>query len=93
VTVVAATDTDTGSGVGLALLQRPSSAFSAGSCATFDAFTTIATDPAALTSTPVTPGNCYQYRYLVFDNVGNQTIFVSSAVLQVEPAVHDAPAP
>lgn len=85
ITLVAATDS--GSGIATALLERASAILSAGSCGAFGAFATIATSPASTVSDPVTAGNCYQYRYVVTDNVGNQSIFTSASVLKVETAL------
>lgn len=78
--------TDTG-GSGLAaasgLLQRSSATLSLGACGTFGAFTTAATNPTSVYSSPVTTG-CHQYRYLISDNVGNQATYTSLSVVKVD---------
>jgi hypothetical protein len=81
--IVLVAATDSGSGIGAAVLQRSSAPVSAGACGSFGAFTTIVTNPVSPVSNPVTAGNCYQYRYVVADNVGNQAIFASASVLKV----------
>jgi uncharacterized repeat protein (TIGR01451 family) len=82
--------TDGGSGVNAAsgLLERASAPLQAGgACGSYGAFATVTggTDPASpFTDTGVTSGNCYQYRYLVSDNVGNQATYASAGVAKVD---------
>jgi hypothetical protein len=66
-------------------LQRASATMTDGSCGAYSAYTTIATAPAlSYTDTTVTSGNCYRYRYLVDDKVGNEVTYVSTAVVKVD---------
>ena len=81
------TGTDSGSGIGTRLLQRASAPLTGTTCGTYDAFTTIAAQPASSPYDDTVPssGFCYQYRYVVFDNVGNQTTATSANVVKVDP--------
>ncbi len=74
VTVALGTVTDAGSGVASKLLQRNSAPLTAGTCGTFTAYSTIATNPVGTTYTDssLTMDTCYQYQYVATDNVGNQ---------------------
>jgi hypothetical protein len=73
--------TDPGSGLaaGAAQLLRASAALSAGNCGTYGAFNQIGTnDPGSPFGDTVPANNtCYRYEYVVSDNVGNQTTYVS----------------
>ncbi|HEY5059098.1 MAG TPA: Ig-like domain-containing protein [Gaiellaceae bacterium] len=86
--------TDAQSGVdtvsaGSELLQRASATLAGGACAGFGSFTTIATHPGtSATDTGVSSGNCYRYRYVVLDNVGNSVTYTSGATVKVDT---DAP--
>lgn len=63
--------TDAASGIASHRLQRRSSAITAGACGTPGAFADVATNPAASYSdTGVSHGNCYEYQYVITDNVG-----------------------
>ncbi|MDQ1741409.1 MAG: hypothetical protein QOE53_3061, partial [Pseudonocardiales bacterium] len=77
--------TDAGSGVAAAsgLLQRSTAGLTNGACATFGAFTTVATNPTTPNADTVTAGNCYQYRYLISDNLGTQATYTSASVVKV----------
>jgi hypothetical protein len=81
--------TDTG-GSGLAaasgILQRASGTLINGVCGTIGAFTTAATNPTTPSANSVATGNCYQYRYLISDNVGNQATYTSASVVKVDTA-------
>ncbi|HEX8629218.1 MAG TPA: LamG domain-containing protein, partial [Catenuloplanes sp.] len=70
---------DTGSGVNPTggLLQRQSAILTSGTCGTFGSFATITggTNPISpLSDTSVVAGNCYQYRYVTTDRVGNEDL-------------------
>ncbi len=86
--------TDAQSGIdtvssGSELLQRASATLTAGACGGFGGFTTIATHPGATaTDNGVSSGNCYRYRYVVLDNVGNSVTYTSGATVKVDT---DAP--
>lgn len=77
--------TDSGSGLagGSGLLQRASATLANGACGSFGGFSTVATNPTSAYSDPVTTG-CYQYRYLIADNVGNQATYTTSSVVKVD---------
>ena len=75
--------TDGGSGVDTAsgILMRKESTLTAGSCGSFSAYGTITggTNPTSpFADTSVVTGKCYQYEYLISDNVGNQTTYLPS---------------
>ena len=73
-----------GSGVATnsGILQRSFATLSSGTCGAFNAFATVATNPTSPHSDPVTTG-CYQYRYLISDNVGNQATYTSASITKV----------
>jgi hypothetical protein len=85
-----ANGTDTGSGVnaGSGILQRASAPVQAGgACGTFGNFVTVATGAASpFSDNGLEDGKCYQYRYLVSDNLGNQVTYTSANVLKVQVA-------
>jgi len=78
--------TDTGSGLNSAsgIVERSTATLAAGVCGTFGAFTVAATNSVSPTSIAVTSGNCYQFRYLISDNVGNQATYVSAGISKVD---------
>ncbi|MDX6615976.1 MAG: hypothetical protein QOD60_1067 [Solirubrobacterales bacterium] len=78
--------TDAGSGLATSsgLLERASATLINGVCGTFGAFTNAATNPTTPNSNAVVTGNCYQYRYLISDNVGNQAIYTSASIVKVD---------
>jgi hypothetical protein len=82
------TGTDAGSGIASRLLQRASAPLTGTTCGTFGSFTTVSggTNPTSPFTDSVSRGTCYQYRYVVADNVGNQNVATSSSVVQVVPA-------
>jgi hypothetical protein len=65
-------------------LERATATFSANACGTFGAYAAIAVNPLSPVSTPVTSGNCYQYRYAIADNVGNGTTYTSPSIVKVD---------
>ncbi|MFZ1879374.1 MAG: Ig-like domain-containing protein [Gaiellaceae bacterium] len=89
--------TDTGgSGVDGAsgIVQRDQTALTDGVCGTFPGTfsTTVALVGGADTSGG--SGNCYRYRYVISDNVGNRATWASASVAKVDvPASAPAPAP
>ena len=73
---------DTISGLNLAsgIIEGSTATLSAGSCGSFGAFTVLASNPVSGVSFPVSNGICYQYRYAISDNVGNQTTYASASI-------------
>ena len=88
VTVTTADGNDSGAGVDASagVLERRTAALTNGSCAGFSGGWTTATSPDAVTS-----GLCAQYRYRVFDNVGNEAIYTSPDVVEVDLTAPDNP--
>ncbi|MBI2060125.1 MAG: hypothetical protein HYT87_10170 [Nitrospirae bacterium] len=80
--------TDASSGLGQRLLQRRSATLSSGACGTYGSYTTIATDPSSspYNDTTVANGNCYQYQFVVNDNVGNANTYSSASTARVDTA-------
>jgi Bacterial Ig domain len=76
VTITTTDGTDTGSGVDLAssVLERQTAALTGGSCDTFGAWAEVASPNA------VASRLCAQYRYRIFDRVGNQAVHVGGIV-------------
>jgi hypothetical protein len=80
------TGTDAASGIGTRLLQRASATLTGTTCGTYGAFATISggTNPASSPVVDTVTGNsCYQYRYVVSDNVGNTDTATSANVVKV----------
>ena len=87
VSVSLTTGTDSGSGIGTRLLQRASATLTSGTCGSYGAFATVTngTNPTSPVADTVTADTCYQYRYVVADNVGNQDTVTSLSVVKVIP--------
>ena len=84
--------TDSGAGIDTTseILERSVATFTNGACVGFGGFTTLAVDPSpAYTDLTVATGNCYRYRYVVQDRVGNVATYTSTAVAKFDL---DAPA-
>ena len=81
------TGTDAGSGVGTRLLQRASATLTGTTCGSFGTFATVSggTNPTSPFTDTATRGNCYQYQYVVADNLGNQHTATSANVVKVLP--------
>jgi hypothetical protein len=77
-------DTISGLNSASGIIEVSTATLSAGSCGTFSGFSVAATNPLSGVSLPVSSGVCYQYRYLISDNVGNQTIYTSASVAKVD---------
>jgi hypothetical protein len=78
-TVDDGTDLSSGVNTSSRIIKRKSATLSSGSCESYGSFDTIipaGSYPSYLDST-VSSDNCYQYQYLVSDNVGNQSIYTS----------------
>jgi len=87
VTVTLTDGTDAGSGIGTRLLQRSTASVNgAGNCGSFGGYSTVSTDPTSPVADPVSANTCYRYRYVVSDNVGNQTTVTGSATVKVIPS-------
>jgi hypothetical protein len=89
VSVAFSPGTDAGSGVNAAsgVLQRASTTLSAGTCGTtYSGFATVATAPTSpyADATGLASGNCYEYRYVVSDAVGNPATYTSANVVKVD---------
>lgn len=82
VSVTFAAGTDSGSGLGTALLQRASAPITGITCGSYGAFTTVTggTNPTSPLVDTVTLDNCYKYQYVVSDNVGNTTTYSSASI-------------
>jgi uncharacterized repeat protein (TIGR01451 family) len=81
--------TDGGSGVnaGSGLLQRAEATLAGGTCGAYGEFATVtggANPTSPFTDTGVASGKCYQYRYLISDNVGNQATYTSAGVAKID---------
>ena len=83
--VVTFSANDGGSGVASHYLQRASAPLSGGTCGTFTSFSDLgAANPTSpYTDTTVTTGNCYMYKYVVTDKVGNQLVADNANVAKV----------
>ena len=89
ISVTRANGTDgTGSGVNSTTtqVQRASATLTNGTCGTFGQFGNVGSaGPASpFTDATVSSGNCYQYQYLVSDNVGNTRTYTSTNVAKVD---------
>ena len=85
VSVDAGTDPLAGIAAGTGVLERRTSTLSGNACAAFSGGWSTVTSPDTVAS-----GLCAQYRYRVFDHVGNEATYSSGAVVKVDlsaPAV------
>lgn len=78
------TDTVSGLNAASGVIEVSTATLSAGACGAFGPFAVLATNPASGASFPVGSRTCYQYRYLISDNVGNQTAYTSASVAKVD---------
>jgi hypothetical protein len=78
------TDTISGLNAASGIIEGSTATLSAGACGAFGPFSTVATNPASGVSFPVLSGTCYQYRYAISDNVGNQSTYTSASVTKVD---------
>src|SRR5207245_2090135 len=84
---------DSGSGIDASsgIVERASATLSAGSCGSFGSYAPVSLSAGADTS--VLSGNCYRYRYLISDKVGNQSAAsAASADAKVDSSAPSAPA-
>ena len=88
VSITVSDGTDSGSDVNTSsrIVQRKSATLSSGVCGDFGDFGTITTTGTYpnLMDSNVVSGNCYQYKYLVSDNAGNQATYTSSNVVKID---------
>ncbi|MEY2567492.1 MAG: hypothetical protein QOE35_2021 [Actinomycetota bacterium] len=86
VTMTNGSDGGSGINAGTTQLQRASTALTGGSCGTFGSFNSVGAAGAAspYTDASVLSGNCYEYQYLVTDNVGNTATYSSASVVKVD---------
>ena len=81
---------DAGSGVATTQVQRDSATLSDGTCGSFSgSWSNVTLSGGA--DTTVVSGNCYHYRYVVTDNVGNQTTTTQTADAKVDTTAPSAP--
>jgi hypothetical protein len=86
-----------GSGVNASsgLLQRAETALTSGTCGgTYSSFATVTggTNPSSpFADTTVANAKCYQYRYLISDNLATQATITSSNVAKVDTSAPAAP--
>ena len=88
VPVTFAAGTDGGSGIATRQLQRDSAPLIGATCGTWVGFSNRGPDsPTSIfTDSAVVAGNCYMYRYVVTDRVGNQHIATSASVSKIDYA-------
>jgi hypothetical protein len=93
VVVTLTTGTDSGSGIATRQIQRSQAVIANGSCGAFSGFADVGPDspPPPYTDTQVLDGYCYQYRYVVTDQVGNQVITTSAQVAKVDSSAGALP--
>jgi hypothetical protein len=79
------TGSDLGSGVGTRLLQRATATLTGSTCGTFGPFATVTngTNPTSPLANTVANGNCYEYQYVVSDNVGNTSTATIPSTLRI----------
>lgn len=92
-TVADGTDSESGINTSSRIIQRKSATLSGGTCGSYGSFGTITptgTYPNFTDSTVVS-GNCYQYQYLVSDNVGNQATYTSANTAKIDTVAPTVP--
>lgn len=75
------------------LIERSSATLTSNVCSTFGSFETVTptgTYPN-LTDNSVTQANCYQYRYTVSDNAGNEVVYTSTNIAKIATDAPSAP--
>ena len=89
ITITTDDGTDSQSGVDAAtgVIERDSTPLVDGYCDPFPGSWITVTSP----DSTIQSGNCYRYRYRVSDNVGNDAIYTSGAVVKVSTAAPSAP--
>jgi parallel beta-helix repeat protein len=86
ITINDGTDDFSGINASSRIVQRSAATLTSGICGTFSSFSTITPSGSypIFVDSGVSSGNCYQYKYLVSDNAGNSTAYVSSNVIKVD---------
>ena len=76
---------DAGSGLASRLLQRRLATLTTGTntCGTYGAWATTKTSPAASYTQTLTNNRCYQYQYLLTDNLGNTTTVAGPGTVKI----------
>jgi hypothetical protein len=79
--------TDAGSGIATRQLQRSQALLTSGVCGSFSGFANVGVDSptSPYTDSQVSIGSCYQYRYVVTDQVSNQDTATSANVAKIDP--------
>jgi Ice-binding-like/Chitobiase/beta-hexosaminidase C-terminal domain/Bacterial Ig-like domain len=77
-------DTISGLNSASGIIEGSTATLAAGACGSFGAFEVVAANPSSGVSLLVTSGTCYQYRYLISDNVGNQATYTSASIAKVD---------
>jgi hypothetical protein len=76
---------DSGSGLSHGILQRAEASLSGGTIGSWSDWSDIAFNPPSLyLDNNVLSGRAYKYRYLVYDRVGNSTIYASENVIKID---------
>jgi len=78
------TVTDTGSGVVTAnrSLQQRTATLTGNTCGTFGAWTQVATISSTTSTRTISYGTCYDFQYVLTDNVGNTVTIASPGILK-----------
>lgn len=80
------TDSVSGINTGSRIFQRRSATMTNNNCGTYSSWTAV--NPTGtypnFTDGAVATGNCYQYSYLVSDNVGNQATYVGASTVKID---------
>ncbi len=76
---------DAGSGIGDIKLERSVASNTSGACETFGQFNVVATSPVSpYADTTIASANCYRYRLIITDRVGNATTVNPGTTLKVD---------
>ena len=82
------TDSTSGISTSSRLLQRKEANLNGGSCGSFNSFSNLASGSditySTHTDSALSNDTCYQYRYLVEDEAGNNATYTSSNILKVD---------
>jgi len=88
---------DPGSGINTSTrtVQRKSATLSDGTCGTYELFANVSVTGTypSFTNSGLTLDNCYQYQYLVQDDLGHKATYTSLSVVKVDIVVTPTPKP